>query len=343
MQLTAPEPSSFERTLAPEGLHPAWCVQVIHIGTGPGYKDEIKNRIELTFELPLVTHTFKPEKGPEPLFVSKEYPFTFNEKSGLRKDFTSWKGSRTDEQFKGLNILTETLGFAAMVNVVHHVSESGKKREKITAITGIPQGYPIPTAVNPLNAWSFETPDFNFFNSLNEYKRKQIMNTDQWRKANFPPHLYKPLEYTVQGGQAVAQQPAQGYYQQPVNQQPGLNQPLAQQLAQAWTPPQQQPQTWIPPVQQPQQQWAQPVQQPQAQPQAWAPPVQPAAQPQAWTPPAQQWTPPLAQAAPVNQAPQQQAPPQGWVPPNQPVQQQAPPVQFNPVPGDVDDGPGLPF
>ncbi len=272
-----------QRVLPPPGNHLARCVYILNMGNSMKYNEK-KHRIEATWELIGVNHVFNTEKGPQPFLVDKEYTNSSATNGNYYKDFSSWDMNVWNNG-GGQNAL-KYLGLYCFINIIHEVKPpkngqpmpaNPEMREKIMAITPIYHGIPTPPSVNPVKFFTFlpaERVDWEFFKSLSQRKREQIMGSDEWMRMQYPPHLYGGGQQVAGQGGGWNQQPQQGYGQQPQpygqqpqgypQQQPGYGQPQGQ------------------PYQQPQQPLHQPTYNPNAQPvqnQPYQAQGQPAGQP----------------------------------------------------------------
>lgn len=78
--------------------------------------------------------------------ISKEYSFSLNEKSTLRKDLQSWRGKVfTDEELRGFNLLN-VLNVACQLQIVLD-EKNGKQYNNIAGIMSLPKG----TIISPLD------------------------------------------------------------------------------------------------------------------------------------------------------------------------------------------------
>lgn len=78
--------------------------------------------------------------------ISKEYSFSLNEKSTLRKDLQSWRGKVfTDEELRGFNLLN-VLNVACQLQIILE-EKNGKQYNNIAGIMSIPKG----TKISPLD------------------------------------------------------------------------------------------------------------------------------------------------------------------------------------------------
>lgn len=80
-----------------------------------------------------------------PRTMTKEYSFSLNEKSTLRKDLQAWRGQTfSEEELKGFNILN-ILNKACQLQILLE-EKNGKQNNNIASIMALPKG----TTVTPL-------------------------------------------------------------------------------------------------------------------------------------------------------------------------------------------------
>lgn len=173
-----------KRELIPADTYVARCYSMVHIGTN----DEVilgetkrMNKVRLTWELPNELREFD---GVEKLLViSKEYTLSMHEKSNLRKDLENWRGKGfTEDEAKAFDI-TKLLGIPCMLSVVHSVSKSGDKYNKIGSISKLMKGMVCPDQFNPSFEFNF-TDKFNdeIVESFPEFIKDKIKSSEEYRE-----------------------------------------------------------------------------------------------------------------------------------------------------------------
>jgi hypothetical protein len=187
--------SNFE--LVPSGSHIARCYSMVEIGTvTENYKGELKtlHKVRITWELPLETKVFNPEKGEQPFSVSKEYTLSMHEKSNLRKDLSSWRGRGFTEEEASAFDITKLLGVPCMVNVVHNTAQNGNTYANVLAISPLPKGTQCPPQINGTFMFSFENFEQSKFDSLPDWLKDRIKATPEYN-ALFVPKDVKAETY----------------------------------------------------------------------------------------------------------------------------------------------------
>ena len=158
------------REPVPSGTYPARLYKIIHYGTIPDTymgQQKLTNKIRFDWELPTEMRVFDPDKGEQPLSISKEYTLSMNEKSNLCHDIESWEGKKftTDGEAESYD-LTELIGRDCMINVAHKVAKgSGNTYAYIASISPMPKGMECPLPINPPFIWDY---DANFDDSILE-------------------------------------------------------------------------------------------------------------------------------------------------------------------------------
>jgi hypothetical protein len=106
---------------APEGLHPAVCVDVIDLGLVQTEWGE-KYRVEIRWELDQIDP--ESEKG-RPYMVTAKYTNSLHEKSRLRPMLEAWRGRKfTSEELGGFD-LERLLGANCQIQVIHNITDKG--------------------------------------------------------------------------------------------------------------------------------------------------------------------------------------------------------------------------
>ena len=90
-----------------------------------------------------------------PRTMSKEYSFSLNEKSTLRKDLQAWRGKVfTDEELRGFNLIN-ILNKACQLQIILE-EKNGKQYNNIAGIMSVPKG----TVIDELrNIYNFDIED----------------------------------------------------------------------------------------------------------------------------------------------------------------------------------------
>lgn len=190
MSITA-KSNSTPRELTEAGNHVAYCVKMIEIGTCKetimGAEKQL-HKVNLSWELPLVTKVFDEAKGPQPIVVSKEFTLSMGEKANLRKSLESWRGQPfTEEQAKSFDI-TVLLGKPCMINLTHKASKKDPtvKYDEVSAITPVPKGFPMPAQVNPSTELSYDKWDEKLYEALPQFIKDKMVATPEYKAMRNP-------------------------------------------------------------------------------------------------------------------------------------------------------------
>lgn len=173
--------SSSTRPQAPEGNHPAICVQVLDLGTQKGEwkgKPKLNRKIRITWELPEEKAVFDEAKGEQPFLVSRTYNFSVSEKSTFRKDLESWRGRAfTEEELNSFDI-EKLLGAGAMVTIVHN--ENGYS--DVSTVAALPKQLKaiMPKPINPTVYYSVEDGKNVTYEALPDFLRKMADECEEW-------------------------------------------------------------------------------------------------------------------------------------------------------------------
>lgn len=172
---------------APEGTHPARCIQVVEMGMQPQeWKGEKWDspKIMIFWELPTEKHVFTEERGEEPFVVNREYTATLTEKSNLLKDLVSWLGKKTNEEWAEFDIAS-LVGQTCMVVVVHKDS-NGKTYSNVTGVSKLMKNIKVPKAINPTLAYSISDGEGGTFGKLFPWVQKKIQNSLEFKEGVQP-------------------------------------------------------------------------------------------------------------------------------------------------------------
>lgn len=187
--------TSTVRELTEAGLHVARCIKMVQLGTQTEtIKGQTKqmHKVNLTWELPLLTKVFDEAKGPQPLSISKEFTLSMAPKSNLRKTLESWRGKPfTDEEANSFDI-TKLLGVACMLNIYHKpkVSDPSVKYDDISSITQVAKGMTCPPQVNPSTELSFDNWDEKLFESLPDFLKDKIKASPEYKAMKTPEQAF---------------------------------------------------------------------------------------------------------------------------------------------------------
>ena len=181
MAITATN-NATERELIPEETHVAICYSMIDLGTKEEeYDGKTKKQHKARLEWELTNETYSYTKD------DVDYTLSMNEKSNLRKDLTSWRGTAfTEDEAKSFDI-TVLLGKPCLITVVHVVSKQGKKYAKISSITNLVKGMPSPDPIN--ENFLFELDDYSDikFDLIPEWIQDQIRESDEYKAIHTTP------------------------------------------------------------------------------------------------------------------------------------------------------------
>ena len=119
---------------APEGLHPAVCVDVIDLGEQPTQWGP-KEKIELRWQLDEVN----PETQ-KPFQVRARYTNSLHEKAILRQTLETWRNKKfTAHELQGFD-LESLIGVCCQVQIVHAPGDEGRVWANVQAVVPFPKG-----------------------------------------------------------------------------------------------------------------------------------------------------------------------------------------------------------
>ena len=122
---------------APEGSHPAVCVDVVDLGV------LVTTFNGVTRRKPMVKYVFQIEENMEngkPFVVSRRFTISLHKKAALRAAIESWRGrALTETEIRDGFDLESLIGSACLLNVVH-VARDGATFANVSSIMRLPRG-----------------------------------------------------------------------------------------------------------------------------------------------------------------------------------------------------------
>lgn len=175
-----------EFKLPPAGTHVARCVQIVDLGHQKGEwqgKPKETHKVRLAWELPTEKDTFRPEVGPEPFIIGKDFTVSLDEKANLRKSLEAWRGRPFTEAELGGFHIANLKGAPCLLNV-QHVAKDGKTYANIASIMALPKGMPVPDQINKTLHFELEMGrNSDAFKALPEWLQKKIGECVEWAGA----------------------------------------------------------------------------------------------------------------------------------------------------------------
>jgi len=167
------------------GNYPARCYSMVHLGTiEENILGTLKklNKVRITWELPTELKVFKEEKGEQPQVISKEFTLSLHEKATLRGFLKNWRGKDfTDEEAKAFDI-EKLVGAPCMLNITHKTKKDGSGiYAEIGSVSAMPKGFVCPESINPAFVFTYENFDTDKFDSLPEFMRNKMINSDEYK------------------------------------------------------------------------------------------------------------------------------------------------------------------
>lgn len=121
---------------APEGLHPAVCVDVVDKGMVTG-QFGTQHKIQLRWQL----EERDSESGKRFMVVST-YTASLNEKATLRKVLESWRGRKfTADELEKFDLET-LVGANCQIQIAHNIKDGGRTYANVQAIVRAAKGVP---------------------------------------------------------------------------------------------------------------------------------------------------------------------------------------------------------
>lgn len=173
----------------PPGSYIARCYLLVDMGeqlSDGKFGQSVQHKIRLGWEVFGEDETGAPltveyEGIQRQMTIGKTYTLSLNEKAGLRKDLTSWRGRDfTPEELEGFDI-TNILNVYCMLNITTS-EKDGKTYTNISAITPLPSALknakPAPDH-EPI-MFNLDEPDWQVFEALPEWLAESIKKSPQY-------------------------------------------------------------------------------------------------------------------------------------------------------------------
>lgn len=166
------------------GSYPARIYQIIHIGTVPGFKGQLQNKVRIGFELPTEMVTFDEAKGPQPRSIASDFTLSFNEKANLRKVISACDPTALEPEEDGFieEFDVETLiGKELLITINQQPKKDGSGKYAFAeGFTRIPKGMVCPPAINKPVILSYDNWDAEVFESLPDFLKDKIKVSEEY-------------------------------------------------------------------------------------------------------------------------------------------------------------------
>lgn len=182
VKLPSESVGNFEK--APAGNHLATCYEVIDLGTQKTeYEGEVKHqrKIWIGWELPNELM----EDG-RPHVIGRRYTLSSHEKSTLRKNLESWRGKAFSKEDFGEFEITNVVGVACFLNVVHN-EKGDRTYANIQAVAALPKGTPAPPLINKPVKFDLDSFDQEVFDSLSDRMKETIAESPEFQAIHGKP------------------------------------------------------------------------------------------------------------------------------------------------------------
>ena len=165
----------------PEGSYPARLYQIVHIGSIPGYQDQIQNKARLTFELPTVQREFKEGEGEKPMVISSEYTLSTHEKANLRGIVEGLIGASLEDKEAENFDIESVIAKTCLLTVKHKERKIGEgKYAVIGSVTSLPDGMDVPDQINESKIQSYDDFDKDFHESLPDFLKEKVESSIEY-------------------------------------------------------------------------------------------------------------------------------------------------------------------
>lgn len=173
----------------PPGSYIARCYLLVDMGeqlSDGKFGQSVQHKIRLGWEVFGEDETGAPltiefEGVQRQMTIGKTYTLSLNEKAGLRKDLTSWRGRDfSPEELAGFDI-TNILNVYCMLNITTS-EKDGKTYTNISAITPLPSALKNakPAPDHEVVTFNLDEPDWSAFENLPEWLSDTIKKSPQY-------------------------------------------------------------------------------------------------------------------------------------------------------------------
>jgi hypothetical protein len=173
----------------PPGSYIARCYLLVDMGeqlSDGKFGQSVQHKIRLGWEVFGEDDTGAPltvdyEGVQRQMTIGKTYTLSLNEKAGLRKDLTSWRGRDfSPEELAGFDI-TNILNVYCMLNITTS-EKDGKTYTNISAITPLPSALKNakPQPDHEVVTFNLDEPDWATFEALPEWLSDTIKKSPQY-------------------------------------------------------------------------------------------------------------------------------------------------------------------
>lgn len=192
MPINASAKNISPRINAPAGTHLARCFAIVDCGTHDKEwqgKSRKKHEVRISWELPLETAVFNPDKGEQPHSIHKTYTLSLSEKAALRHDLENWRGRPFSEAELEAFDVAKLLGVPCQVTITH-VEKNGNTYANVTAVTSVPKikgadgkvrQMEVPEQVNASVEYSISEHNQQVFDKLPQFLKDIIQSSDEWK------------------------------------------------------------------------------------------------------------------------------------------------------------------
>lgn len=181
-------------TIHPAGVFPARCTRIIELGTtNTEWEGKAKKsrKIAFSFESAELMGQDEGEFAGKPYLITARFTASLGEKANMRKSLEAWRGRKfTPVELEAFN-LHNVLGKPCMVNMVHGNGDQGKVYSNIASMMPLPAGLTAPQAVGPLIFFSLAEFDQKVYDSLTDYYKRAIAESDEYKALFGKPALTK--------------------------------------------------------------------------------------------------------------------------------------------------------
>jgi len=172
------------------GVYTALSSAIIDLGNQTSEKFQ-KTQRKFMMLWNIVGETVEVNGETLPRTMTKEYSFSLNEKSTLRKDLQAWRGKVfTEEELKGFNLLN-ILNKACQLQIILE-EKNGKQYNNIASIMALPKGSQIEELSNTYHFDIEDEGTYTNWEKIPNWIQERIKKADNYVDSTLEKHV---LEY----------------------------------------------------------------------------------------------------------------------------------------------------
>lgn len=173
-----------------DGVYIAVCNGIIDIGIQNNEQFANKSR-KMMIQWQLPGHTLEIDGQELPRRIQKQYGFSLNSKSNLRKDLEAWRGQAfTDEELKGFD-LTNILNIPCQLQIINKERAGKSSYNDIAGIMALPKGNKVDKLEDKyLLMLDLEDQNtFEYYSKIPKWIQERISKAENFEKSGLKKYI----------------------------------------------------------------------------------------------------------------------------------------------------------